>query len=81
MNKEFNWNEYSEIADLLNAQYPDTDLVNITEKEVEEMVNKLPGFAQKGTPPPKDIIQAIIYSWISLSDVDDRGDSKWDAHV
>ncbi|NLF44021.1 MAG: Fe-S cluster assembly protein IscX, partial [Bacteroidales bacterium] len=43
MNKEFNWNEYSEIADLLNAQYPDTDLVNITEKEVEEMVNKLPG--------------------------------------
>lgn len=81
MKTELNWNEYSEIAELLYAQYPDTDLVNITEKEVEEMVNRLPGFMQKGTPPPKDTIQAIIYSWINLSDIDDSGDSKWDAHA
>jgi len=81
MKKELNWNDYSELAELLNTYYPDTDLVNITEKGVEELVNRLPGFAQKGTPPPKDIIQAIIYSWISLSDLDDSGDSKWDAHA
>lgn len=62
-----NWNNYGTIAILLNQYYPDEDLIAITENRIIEITNALPNFSDK-SGPQEDIIDSIIYTWISLMD-------------
>lgn len=80
-NQELGWNDYPQLAECLNYLFPDADLVNITEKEVEQMVLQLPNFIEKHLDAPADIAQAIITVWIQISDEEGDVDSRWDAYV
>jgi FeS assembly protein IscX len=75
------WNDYAAIAEALNKRHPDEDLLAITDTRVEALVNELPGFSEKGTPPPPDIIQAIVTVWIDLQEPDGNRDYFWDAYI
>lgn len=62
-----NWNNYGTIAILLNQKYPNEDLVSISESKVVELTRALLNFSDDGDPED-DIIDSIIYTWISLTD-------------
>ncbi|NTW23425.1 MAG: Fe-S cluster assembly protein IscX [Lentimicrobium sp.] len=62
-----NWNNYGTIAILLDQKYPDEDLLAISEQKVMELTRALLNFSDKGDPEA-DIIDSIIYTWISLTD-------------
>ncbi len=62
-----NWNNYGTIAILLNQQHPGEDLLAITENRIIELTNALPNFSDD-TGPQEDVIDSIIYTWISLTD-------------
>lgn len=72
------WNDYAEIAKELNRRHPEEDLLAIDDARVEALVNALPGFSEESTPPPPDIIQAIVTVWIDLQDPDGTWDDCWD---
>lgn len=60
------WENYGDIADALYETYPETDLINITNKDVVKMVNALPDFKDKQEPDDKELIDAVIYAWIGI---------------
>ena len=76
-----NWNNYPAIAEALNKRHPGEDLLAITDTRVEALVNQLPDFSEKGTPPPPDIIQAIVTVWIDLQEPEHFSDGCWDAQI
>jgi len=62
-----NWNNYGSIALLLDQQYPEENLLSISEQRVTELIRALPNFKDDQSPD-EDIIDSIIYTWISLTD-------------
>lgn len=78
--KTMRWNDYTEIAEELNKHHPGEDLVKISDKRVEALVNALPAFSEKGTPPPPDILSAIITVWIQIKEQEEPDNSRWDAY-
>lgn len=74
-----NWNNFGTIAILLNNRFPDEDLVAISPERIIEMVKEFQNF-DNDTPPDDDILDSVIYTWISLND-DDSGYSEDDAWV
>lgn len=62
-----NWNNYGTVAILLNQKYPDEDLIAISEQKVIELTRALLNFSDD-VEPDDDIIDSIIYTWISLTD-------------
>ncbi|MFH1119947.1 MAG: Fe-S cluster assembly protein IscX [Bacteroidota bacterium] len=63
------WSNYGSIAILLNQQYPDEDLLAISVQRVAELTRALPNFRDEGMPE-EDVMDSIIYTWISLTDED-----------
>jgi hypothetical protein len=63
------WNNYGSIAILLNQQYPDENLLAISEHRVIELTRSLSNFADSNDPD-NDVIDSIMYTWISLTDED-----------
>jgi hypothetical protein len=63
------WNNYGSIAILLNQQYPDENLLAISEQRVIELTRSLSNFADSSNPD-NDVIDSIMYTWISLTDED-----------
>jgi hypothetical protein len=63
------WNNYGSIALLLNQQYPDENLLAISEQRVIELTRNLSNFADSNDPD-NDVIDSIMYTWISLTDED-----------
>ncbi|MDD3875717.1 MAG: hypothetical protein PHT69_03795 [Bacteroidales bacterium] len=79
---KLNLNNYAAIALCLNDAYPNADLVNITDKEVIELIKKMPNIEKSNLNLfDKDTIDAIIYVWIELSNENTYNDSKWDAYI
>ncbi|MCK5296732.1 MAG: Fe-S cluster assembly protein IscX [Alphaproteobacteria bacterium] len=60
------WENYGDIAEALHESYPETGLINITNKEVIRMVNALPDFKDKQEPDDKELIDAVVYAWIGI---------------
>ena len=60
------WQNYEALAYCLNSEYPNTDLIEIKDEEVIEMVTKLPNFTQSEVEPPEDIVSAILTIWIEI---------------
>jgi FeS assembly protein IscX len=63
------WSNYGSIAILLNQQYPDEDLLGISVERVAGLTRALPNFRDEGMPE-EDVMDSIIYTWISLTDED-----------
>ncbi|MBK6962532.1 MAG: hypothetical protein IPH20_01015 [Bacteroidales bacterium] len=63
------WNNYGSIAILLNQQYPDENLLSISEQRVIELTRGLSNFADNSLPD-EDVIDSIMYTWISFTDED-----------
>ncbi len=63
------WNNYGSIAILLNQQYPDENLLAVSEQRVIELTRSLGNFADSSNPD-EDVIDSIMYTWISLTDED-----------
>jgi hypothetical protein len=63
------WNNYGSIAILLNQQYPDENLLAISEQRVIELTRGLSNFADNSLPDD-DVIDSIMYTWISFTDED-----------
>ena len=63
------WNNYGSIALLLNQKYPDENLLAISERRVIELTRSLENFKDPDTPED-DVIDSIMYTWISLTDED-----------
>jgi FeS assembly protein IscX len=62
------WEKYGELADALEKEYPQEDLLEITNERVVELVNKLENFKDKKRPEDEELIDAVIYAWISMTD-------------
>ena len=63
------WCNYGSIAILLNQQYPDENLLAISAERVTGLTRSLPNFSDDELPE-EDVIDSIIYTWISLTDED-----------
>lgn len=61
------WSNFGSIAILLNQQYPEENLLSISEQRVTEIIKALPNFKDDNTPD-EDVIDSIIYTWLSLTD-------------
>ncbi|MCO5265671.1 MAG: hypothetical protein M9948_07325 [Lentimicrobium sp.] len=64
-----NWNNYGSIALLLNQQNPQENLLAISEQRIIELTRGLPNFKDE-SEPDADIIDSVIYTWISLTDAE-----------
>lgn len=80
--KQLTWEDYPEIAMKLHEEYPDEDLLKIRDEEVIERVRAQGWVINSHEDPSQNCVDAIIYTWISLSDEDGYDDAgKYDAHV
>lgn len=61
------WSNYGSIALLLNQQYPREKLLSISEQRITKLIKALPNFRDENMPDA-DVIDSIIYTWISLTD-------------
>lgn len=60
------WQNYEALAYCLNSEYPNTDLIEIKDEEIIEMVKNLSNFIQSEVEPPEDIVTAILTIWIEI---------------
>lgn len=65
-----NWNNYGSLALILHELYPDEDLVKLGEQAAIEYVKKLPNFTDQKLPD-HELIDTLIYTWMSLGDDED----------
>lgn len=63
------WDNYGSIAILLNQRYPNENLLAISEQRIIELTTSLKNFIDNN-PPDDDVIDSIMYTWISLTDAD-----------
>ena len=63
-----NWENYGALADALDAKYPSEDLINIEDKRLVELVNTLDDFEDDAFPENKELIKAVHYAWLVLSE-------------
>jgi len=61
------WSNFGSIAILLHQQYPEENLLAISEQRVTEIIKAIPNFTDENEPD-EDAIDSIIYTWISLTD-------------
>lgn len=62
-----NWSNFGSIAILLNQQYPEENLLALSGQRITELIKALPNFTDVSNPE-EDVIDSIIYTWISLTD-------------
>ena len=61
------WKEYWHIAEALEREHPDLDLLNLREGDVLDLVRSLEGSGGENLPPPKQgVLDAVLYKWVSL---------------
>jgi hypothetical protein len=72
------WNNYGSIAILLNHLYPDENLLTISEQKITDLTRALSNF-NDDSQPGDDIINSLIYTWISLTDEElgQNEDESW----
>jgi FeS assembly protein IscX len=76
------WENYSEIAEKLEEKFSDADLLNISNEEIDEMVNSLEDFSDAKSSDNEDIYLAIITVWTEIRYKDEKyDDSIYDAYV
>lgn len=63
---EINWDNYVIIARALNYNYPDVDLLNISDEEIRQNTINLPNFIDSKYPKDSDYYTAIFTSWSIL---------------
>lgn len=66
------WENYGDIADALEASYPEEDLVNIDRSRLLDLVHKLPEFDDAAEPQDKELIDAVLYAWIGAGSPPDE---------
>lgn len=65
------WRNWQEIATALYDTWPETDLVNLTESRLLEMIASLPVFVDTAPVPNDHILESIQAYWINLSHADE----------
>ena len=62
------WEDYKEIAEVLNTLYPSTGPVMMSRTELIEKVIGLPGFSGDKNTPDNFYLSAIAKKWILIRD-------------
>lgn len=62
-----NWNNFCTLAILLKDNFPDEDLLAISQARIIELVGTIPNF-DDDTVPDEETLDSVIYTWGSLND-------------
>lgn len=60
------WNNIEEIAESLEDNYPDEDLLDVKLLDIEEMVMSLSDFEDHDVKVNKDTLNEILEAWLDL---------------